>query len=92
MMAAELAATKQKVNEIVPPNKVIHVYDHGEPIGELERFNPVERRAVEYILSDSFMKKWHLSTTDCGEMIDDTGKVVFKPGTVDALKKALRYL
>jgi hypothetical protein len=92
MMAAELAATKQKVNEIVPPNKVIHVYDHGEPLGELERFNPVERRALEYILSDSFMKKWYLSITDCGEMIEDNGKIVFKPGTVDAIKKALRYL
>ncbi|MBD3585713.1 hypothetical protein HHX48_08210 [Salinimonas sp. HHU 13199] len=92
MMAAELAETKQKVNEIVPPNKVVHVYDHGEPISEFERLNPIERRALDYILSDSFMKKWYLTTTEFGEMTDDSGKVVFKPGTVDALKKALRYL
>jgi hypothetical protein len=92
MMASELSALKQKVNEIIPPERVIHVYDRSEPVEHVEKFNSVERRSLEYILSNSFLRRWHLSETEFGELVDDQGKVVFKPGTIDALRKALRYL
>jgi hypothetical protein len=52
----------------------------------------LERRALEYILSDSFKNKWYLSESNTGSLVDENNKAVFKPATVDALKKALRYL
>jgi hypothetical protein len=92
MLASELASTKQKLNEIIPPGTVINVYDHNESIDEFTKFTPIERRALEYILSDSFKKKWYLSESENGAFIDESKKAVFKPATVDALKKAMRYL
>jgi hypothetical protein len=92
MLASELATTKQKLNEIIPPETVINVYDHNEPIDEYNKLTSVERRALEYILSDSFKKKWYLSECDTGGLVDENDKTVFKPATIDALKKALRYL
>ena len=92
MLASELATTKQKLNEIIPPDTVINVYDHNEPIDEYNKLTPIERRAFEYILSDSFKNKWYLSESDTGGLVDENNKTVFKPATIDALKKALRYL
>ncbi|NVK25752.1 MAG: hypothetical protein HWE10_12560 [Gammaproteobacteria bacterium] len=92
MLASELASTKQKLNEIIPPDTVINVYDHNEAIDEYNKLTPVERRSLEYILSDSFKKKWYLSECDTGGLVDENNKIVFKPATIDALKKALRYL
>ncbi|MDC2890346.1 gamma-mobile-trio protein GmtX [Psychrosphaera algicola] len=92
MLAAELASTKHKLNEIVPPETVINVFDHNEPIDEYSKLTQVERRALNYILSDSFKNKWHLSETEYGELVDENGKALFKPATIDAIKKALRYL
>ena len=74
MLAAELISTKQKLNEIVPPDTVINVFDHNEPIDEYSVLNRVERRALEYILSDSFKNKWHLTETEYGELVDEKGK------------------
>lgn len=92
MLASELATTKQKLNEIIPPDTVINVYDHNEPIDEYNKLTPIERRALEYILSDSFKSKWYLSESKTGGLVDENNKAVFKPATIDALKKALRYL
>lgn len=69
-----------------------NVYDHNESIDEYNKLTTIERRALEYILSDSFKNKWYLSESDTGSLVDENNKVVFKPATVDALKKALRYL
>lgn len=92
MLASELASTKQKLNEIIPPDTVINVYDHNETIDEYNKLTPLERRSLEYILSDSFKKKWYLSECETGGLVDENNKTVFKPATIDALKKALRYL
>jgi hypothetical protein len=92
MLASELATAKQKLNEIIPPETVINIYDHNESIDEYNKLTSLERRALEYILSDSFKKKWYLSESDTGGLVDENNKTVFKPATVDALKKTLRYL
>jgi len=92
MLASELATTKQKLNEIIPPDTVINVYDHNESIDEYNKLTAIERRALEYILSDSFKKKWYLSEYENGSLVDESNKAVFKPATVGALTKALRYL
>lgn len=92
MLASELATTKQKLNEIIPPDTVINVYDHNESIDEYNKLTPIERRALEYILSDSFKNKWYLTESDTGSLVDENNKVVFKPATIEALKKVLRYL
>ncbi|XQW86908.1 gamma-mobile-trio protein GmtX [Thalassotalea piscium] len=56
MLASELATTKQKLNEIIPPHTVINVYDYNKSIDEYNKLTSIERRVLEYILSDSFKK------------------------------------
>ncbi|WMS86691.1 gamma-mobile-trio protein GmtX [Pleionea litopenaei] len=93
VMASELKALKQKLREIVPPNQVIEVYDHkNSQVDSEHRLTSQERKALEYLKSDSFIKKWHFTKTEYGEVIDENNKVVFKPATIDALTKALQYL
>lgn len=93
IMASELKASQQKLREIVPPNTVIEVYDNKNTTNHTEhRLTNQERRALEYLLSSSFRNKWHLTQTEFGDLIDENEKMVFKPATIDALKKALEYL
>jgi len=93
IQSSELRATQQKLREIVPPNTVIEVYDNKISNIEAEhRLTTQERKALEYLTSKSFRKKWGLIETEFGELVDEDNKIVFKPATIDALKKALVYL
>ena len=51
-----------------------------------------EVRALQYLLSIDFQKKWNLKPTHYGELVDESNKPVFKVSTLDALRKALEYL
>jgi hypothetical protein len=84
---------KKQLEEVIPPNLRIDVYDHknASPDDD-QKLNDQERRAFEYILSNAFQKKWGLSPNNFGEIVDQQNKPVFKVATVDALKKALRNL
>lgn len=51
-----------------------------------------EVRALKYLLSTDFQKKWDLKPTEYGALVDESNKPVFKVTTLHALRKALEYL
>lgn len=87
----ELMEAKRLVREIVPPGTTIIVDDRKGGIAQ-HRLSDVERRAIEYLASEEFLKEWGYLAGDRGEVMDSEGNRLFKPGTLDALKKALQYL
>jgi hypothetical protein len=93
IQASELAAANKKLRDFVPPGTRIEVRDYqNEAQGENRRLNNLERRALEYLVSDEFLGKWGFSISEYGAIVDGTGIVVLKAATVDAVKKALTYL
>ena len=93
IMASELKEAQQMIREIIPPKQRIDIYDHKNMIpNESFRLSDQEVRALQYLLSTDFQKKWNLKPTHFGELVDESNKPVFKVSTLDALRKALEYL
>jgi hypothetical protein len=93
IQASELAAANKKLRNFVPPGTRIEVRDHQNQAFDEERaLNNLERRALEHLVSDEFLGKWDFSISEYGEIVDNTGTVVLRAATVDAVKKALTYL
>lgn len=93
IQASELAAANKKLRDFVPPGTRIEVKDYqNQPFEEERALNDLERRALEYLVSDEFFGKWGFSISEYGEIVDNTGVVVLRAATVDAVKKALSYL
>lgn len=89
IMASELKTANQKLREILPPNLRIDVYDHKSQPEPPCKLSELERRALEYLISENFQKKWNITPTEYGEYKDDRGEIIFKAGTLSAIKKAL---
>ena len=93
IMASELKEAHQMIREIIPPKQRIDIYDHNNIIpDESFKLSDQEVRALQYLLSSDFQKKWNLKPTHFGELVDESNKPVFKVSTLDALRKALEYL
>lgn len=93
VMASELKEAEQKVREIIAPKQRIDIYDHKDMIPDQSfRLTEQEVRALKYLISTDFQKKWNLKPTEFGELVDESGKSVFKVSTLNALRKALEYL
>lgn len=93
IMASELKEAQQMVRELIPPKQRVDFYDHKHMMPDQSfKFSDQEVRAVQYLLSTDFQKKWNLKPTAFGELVDDSKKPVFKVATLDALRKALEYL
>jgi hypothetical protein len=93
IQASELAAANKKLRDFVPPGTRIEVRDYqNEAHGGDYKLNSLERRALEYLISEKFLGKWKFSITKFGEIVDGRGIVVLKASTVDAVEKALNYL
>jgi hypothetical protein len=93
IQASELAAANKKLRDFVPPGTRIEVRDYqNQSFDEESALNNLERRALEYLVSDEFLGKWGFSISEYGEIVDNTGTVVLRAATVDAVKKALTYL
>ena len=90
ILLSELADAKRLLKEIVPPGLEIYVDDRRGSVN-FKLLN-IERRALEYILSDDFMKKLNFRRGDKGDVVDQAGARVFKPGKIEAIEKALRHL
>lgn len=88
---SELAEAKRTIREFVPPGSFIKVDDRSSTAPEF-RLSNIERRSIEHLLTDDFLKQWNLERGDKGEILDTQGKVIFKPGTIQALQKALKFL
>lgn len=93
IMASELKEAQQIIREIIPPKQRIDIHDHKN-ISPNQSFKLSEQevRALQYLLSTDFQKKWNLKPTHFGELVDESNKPVFKVSTLDALRKALEYL
>lgn len=93
IMASELKEAQQMISEIIPPKQRIDIYDHKNMMSEESfKLSDQEVRALQYLLSTDFQKKWNLKPTHFGELVDESNKPVFKVSTLDALRKALEYL
>lgn len=93
IMASELKEAQQVIRELIPPKQRIDFHDHKNMIPDQSfKFSDQEVRALQYLLSTDFQKKWNLKPTLFGELVDDSKKPVFKVSTLDALRKALEYL
>lgn len=93
IMASELKEAQQMIREIMPPKQRIDIYDHKNMIpDESFKLSDQEVRALQYLLSVDFQKKWNLKSTHFGELVDESNKAVFKVSTLNALRKALEYL
>lgn len=88
---SELNEARKMLREIVPPGMEIYVDDREFTSGE-HRLNSIERRALEHLISDDFLKQFGFQEGDFGDVTDSIGRKVFKPATIPALKKALEFL
>lgn len=91
IQASQLTEARAIAQEIIPPGFEIYVDDRRAAQPE-HKLNAVERRALEYVLSDEFMLKWGFNLGEFGDVVDSGGVKVFKAGTIDAIKKALELL
>lgn len=93
MQASELAAAHRRLRDFVPPGTRIEVKDYQNYAFEEERtLSDLERRALEYLISEEFLGKWDFARSEYGEIVDSKGAVVLRAATVDAVKKALAFL
>lgn len=81
---------KKQINEQFPPNTLITIKDKSTPIDNEFELTPLEKRAIEYLLSNSFKRKLSLTENDFGAYVDDKNNTIFPTGTSHALKKALK--
>ncbi|MNN59940.1 hypothetical protein D3C81_1750930 [compost metagenome] len=88
---SKLAEAERLYRELIPPGLEIRIDDRGGSQMECT-LTPVERRAIEHLMSEEFLTTWHLKRGGKGAIVDEQGKIVFKPGTLDALTKILNYL
>ncbi len=91
IQASQLAEAQQIVKEIIPPGFEIRVDDRCAS-GAEEMLNAVERRALEYLISGDFLQQWGYSVGEFGDVLDSNNFKIFKPGTIDAIRKALDFL
>ncbi|MDC6379874.1 gamma-mobile-trio protein GmtX [Pseudomonas graminis] len=89
---AELAQAQRTIKEFVPPGSFIRIDDRSSGASPDAKLNNFERRALEYLRSDDFLRDWKLERGKLGDIVDPEGKAVFKPYTVHALEKVLKHL
>jgi len=90
-LLGELAEAKAIVKEFVPPGLTIKIDDRSKSLPDF-RLSNIERRAIEHLKSEEFLLTWKLTKGDKGDVLDNRGKAVFKPGTMQAFEKILKHL
>ncbi|EMM3096113.1 MULTISPECIES: gamma-mobile-trio protein GmtX [Pseudomonas] len=88
---AENHRLRRLLREITPPNLEIRV-DDRTPFSSENKLSEIERRALLYLMSEEFRLQWGCTLGKHGDLIDKKGAKVFRPGTLDAIQKALRAL
>jgi hypothetical protein len=86
---SELAEAQRLIKEIVPPRLEIKVDDRQ---GNVLSFTQAERRALEYLSSIDFLADHDFVLGKHGDVLDKKGHRILRPGTIDAIQKALKYL
>lgn len=85
---AELAEVQRTLKEIIPPRFEVKIDDRQ---GDVLTFTQSERRALEYLVSTDFLSDHDFRSGKHGDVLDKDGRRVLRPGTIDAIQKALKY-
>lgn len=88
---AENYRLRSLLKEIVPPNLEVRV-DDRTPFSADNKLTDIERRALLYLISEEFRLQWGYTLGRHGDLLDNNGTKIFRPGTLDAIQKALRTL
>ncbi|MER2498267.1 gamma-mobile-trio protein GmtX [Vibrio neptunius] len=79
------------LNEVVPINQVIEVFDNVDVSVASIKLSELERSALEYLISSEFLRRHQLELGKNGSIVSsDTQKSFFPVATLDAIKKALQ--
>lgn len=93
ILYSQKLAAERLVNEIVPINQIIEVFDGASATSVRAKLTDLEREAFEYLISLEFMRRQQLEFGPNGSILSVNSKNSFFPvATVDAIKKALQYL
>lgn len=81
------------LKEVVPINQVIEVFDGGAMATSSIKLTELERSALEYLLSNEFLRRHQLEPGANGSIVKlDSKEPFFLVATIDAIKKALQNL
>lgn len=81
------------LNEVVPINQVIEVFDNVDVSVASIKLSELERSALEYLISVEFLRRHQLELGKNGSIVlSDTQKSFFPVATIDAIKKTLQNL
>ncbi|AEF05809.1 gamma-mobile-trio protein GmtX [Alteromonas naphthalenivorans] len=93
MLDAERRKAEELAREVVPVSQVIEVYDGVATSYANGKLNLQEREALEYLMSNEFLRRFNLAVGKSGSVVDSaTGKTFFPVATFDALAKAIENL
>ncbi|MDH5896165.1 gamma-mobile-trio protein GmtX [Vibrio splendidus] len=93
ILYAQKKEAERLLNEVVPINQVIEVFDNVDVSVASIKLTELERSALEYLISREFLRRHQLELGKNGSIVTgDTQKSFFLVATLDAIKKALQNL
>ncbi|EPF7976149.1 gamma-mobile-trio protein GmtX [Vibrio harveyi] len=93
ILYAQKKEAERLLNEVVPINQVIEVFDNVDVSVASIKLTELERSALEYLISSEFLRRHQLELGKNGSIVSsDTQKSFFPVATMDAIKKALQNL
>ncbi|HIF9084648.1 gamma-mobile-trio protein GmtX [Photobacterium damselae] len=93
ILYAQKKEAERLLNEVVPINQVIEVFDNVDVSVASIKLTELERSALEYLISTEFLRRHQLELGKNGSIVSsDTQKSFFHVATIDAIKKALQNL
>lgn len=93
ILYAQKKEAERLLNEVVPINQVIEVFDNVDVSVASIKLTELERSALEYLISSEFLRRHQLELGKNGSIVSsDTQKSFFRVATIDAIKKALQNL
>ncbi|MGR5422433.1 gamma-mobile-trio protein GmtX [Vibrio sp. PNB22_4_1] len=93
ILYAQKKEAERLLNEVVPINQVIEVFDNVDVSVASIKFTELERSALEYLISSEFLRRHQLELGKNGSIVSiETQKSFFHVATIDAIKKALQNL
>ncbi|WP_052470793.1 gamma-mobile-trio protein GmtX [Vibrio owensii] len=93
ILYAQKKEAERLLNEVVPINQVIEVFDNVDVSAASIKLTELERSALEYLISSEFLRRHQLELGKNGSIVSsDTQKSFFPVATLDAIKKALQNL
>lgn len=93
ILYAQKKEAERLLNEVLPINQVIEVFDNVDVSVASIKLTGLERSALEYLISSEFFRRHQLELGKNGSIVSsDTQKSFFPVATIDAIKKALQNL